>query len=103
MKNLKGRCGKLKMQVKMYENEHKTRPFFSHFKPLKCLGSTKIENVYREKRILPPGENREKWLCPLSKIFLLRSWALETVDSMEYKRKPDGMLLFALRKQIKAT
>ena len=32
-----------------------------------CFGSTKMEIFYREK-------NQEKWLCPLRKIFLLRSY-----------------------------
>ena len=37
-----------------------------------CLGSTKMDNFYREKSYFTPGKNRKNWLCPLWKIFLLR-------------------------------
>ena len=44
---------------------------FSLLKTTKiCFGCTKMKIFYREK-VFHAGKNREKWLCPLRKIFLL--------------------------------
>ena len=40
-----------------------------------CLGSTKMVSFYRQISYFTPGKNRENWLCPLWKIFLLRPCA----------------------------
>ena len=51
-----------------------------------CLGSTKMDNFYREKSYFTLGKYRKNWLCPLWKISLLRPcWALSSCPNSNRK------------------